>query len=55
VRSSDAQQIVFLTEDDQVTDWARVEAITGELAILEPSASAEEATVDVTDATVSAA
>ncbi len=37
VRSSENQQIVFLTEDEDVTDWARVEAITGELSILEPT------------------
>lgn len=43
VRSSEGQQIVFLTEDRDVTDWARVEAITGDLSILEPTASDESA------------
>lgn len=41
VRSSEHQQIVFLTEDEDVTDWARVEAITGDLSILEPTAADE--------------
>jgi hypothetical protein len=41
VRSSEKQQIVFLTEDADVTDWARVEAITGDLSILEPTAADE--------------
>ena len=45
VRSSENQQIVFLTEDSDVTDWARVEAITGDLSILEPTAA--EDTVEV--------
>ncbi|MEQ8842894.1 MAG: hypothetical protein RIB98_18090 [Acidimicrobiales bacterium] len=45
VRSSESQQIVFLTEDADVTDWARVEAITGDLSILEPTAADEPATV----------
>jgi hypothetical protein len=37
VRSSVSQQIVFLTEDRDVIDWARLEAMTGDLAILEPT------------------
>jgi len=41
VRSSENQQIVFLTEDSDVADWARVEAMTGDLSILEPTPSAE--------------
>ena len=55
VHSSDDQQIVFLTEDTQVTEWARVEAITGELAILEPSGTPEESTLDVTNSAVNVA
>ncbi|MEM7141679.1 MAG: hypothetical protein AAF548_11670 [Actinomycetota bacterium] len=47
VRSSESQQIVFLTEDADVTDWARVEAITGDLSILEPTADTETADTDV--------
>ncbi|MEM8708605.1 MAG: hypothetical protein AAGE98_19235 [Actinomycetota bacterium] len=54
VHSSDQQQIVFLTEDPHVTEWARVEAITGDLSILEPS-GAGEPTVDVTDDAVNVA
>ncbi|MEZ5245834.1 MAG: hypothetical protein R2707_12095 [Acidimicrobiales bacterium] len=45
VRSSENQQIVFLTEDADVTDWARVEAITGDLSILEPTAADDPAEV----------
>jgi hypothetical protein len=41
VRSSENQQIVFLTEDTDVTEWARVEAITGDLSILEPTTADE--------------
>ena len=54
VHSSDHQQIVFLTEDAHVTEWARVEAMTGDLSILEPS-GAGETTVDVTDEAVNVA
>ena len=50
VRSSEHQQIVFLTEDADVSDWARVEAITGDLTVLEPTPADEPvaATVDAT-------
>ena len=58
VRSSSMQQIIFLTEDSDVSDWARVEAITGDLTILEPTpdnaetdavidATSDEATIHV--------
>ncbi|MEM9522362.1 MAG: hypothetical protein AAGA37_23860 [Actinomycetota bacterium] len=50
--ASDAQQVVFLTEDPEVTEWARVEAITGEVSILEPSGAHDKAIVDVSDAAV---
>ena len=36
VSASRDQQIVFLTDDPDVADWARIEAITGALSILEP-------------------
>lgn len=49
LHSSNNQQLVFLTEDTDVADWARVEAITGELSILEPMAADE--TVASNDAT----
>jgi hypothetical protein len=41
-RSSKAQQIIYLTADPDVAAWARVEAMTGEMAIIEPSRPAEE-------------
>jgi len=37
VRSSISQQIIFLTEDEDVIDWGRLEAMTGEITILEPT------------------
>ena len=45
---------MFLTEDSDVADWARVEAITGAVSILEPSTDAERnrETVDITDSAV---
>jgi len=50
VRSSESQQIVFLTEDVDVTEWARVEAITGDLSILEPTAADETVSVEAEEA-----
>ena len=37
VRSSEHQQIVLLTESDAVAGWARVEAMTGAIGIIEPT------------------
>lgn len=37
-RAAHHQQIVFLTEDEDVASWAKIEALTGDLSILEPSA-----------------
>lgn len=39
VRSSISQQIIFLTEDEDVIDWARLESMTGEISILEPTSA----------------
>ncbi len=39
VGASPQQQIVYLTEDPDVAEWARIEALGGELAIVEPGAS----------------
>lgn len=36
-RSAGQPQIVFLTEDDDVASWARLEALTGELSLVEPA------------------
>jgi hypothetical protein len=46
LHSSTNQQLVFLTEDTDVADWARVEAITGELSVLEPMAADETVASD---------
>jgi len=35
-------QLVFLTEDEDVASWARLEALTGALSIIEPSPEAAE-------------
>ena len=37
VRSSEHQQIILLTESDTVAGWARVEAMTGAIGIIEPT------------------
>jgi hypothetical protein len=42
-RSSGDPQIVFLTEDEDVASWARLEALTGEVALLEPVPAHDEA------------
>ncbi|MFP4514309.1 MAG: hypothetical protein ACLFRV_15305 [Acidimicrobiales bacterium] len=43
VESSHRQQVLLLTEDPDVAAWARLEAITGALSVVEPSAPAAEA------------
>lgn len=35
-----SQQVLFLTNDEDVTSWARLEAITGALSLIEPHATA---------------
>ena len=40
VRSSADQQLVYLTDDDDVASWARLEALTGDLLVLEPTPDA---------------
>ncbi|MDZ7679275.1 MAG: hypothetical protein U5K29_12075 [Acidimicrobiales bacterium] len=44
VESSHRQQVLLLTEDPDVAAWARLEAITGALSVVEPSAA--EATTE---------
>ena len=49
--SSHRQQILLLTEDPDVAAWARLEALTGALAVVEPGgAKQEKRTIDATDA-----
>jgi hypothetical protein len=38
LRASSDQQVVYLTEDADVITWARLEALTGQLAVVEPVA-----------------
>ena len=42
-RSAGTPQIVYLTDDPDVAAWARMEALSGELAILEPAPAQESA------------
>ena len=51
VRSSAMQQLIYFTEDPDVSSWARVEALTGELSVLEPARPTER-TADVTPAQI---
>jgi hypothetical protein len=37
MRASVRQQVIFLTEDEDVASWARLEAMTGNVAIVEPA------------------
>jgi hypothetical protein len=45
-RSSGNPQIIFLTEDEDVASWARLEALTGEIVILEPTPDAQAPAAD---------
>lgn len=40
-RSAGSPQVVYLTNDDEVAAWARMEAIAGHLAVLEPVPDAD--------------
>jgi hypothetical protein len=42
-RASSDQQIILLTEDPEVAGWARVEATTGDLSLVEPAPPEEVA------------
>lgn len=42
-RSAGTPQIVYLTDDPDVAAWARIEALSGDLAILEPAPAQESA------------
>jgi hypothetical protein len=48
-RASLEQQIIYLTQDDEVASWARVEAMTGALSIFEPSVEHHESATAPTD------
>jgi len=39
VRSSQHQQVILMTNDDAIVAWARLEAMTGALSVVEPSHS----------------
>ena len=43
VRSSAHQQIILLTEDQSIASWARLESMTGTMALVEPSRDVESA------------
>lgn len=46
VRASKGQQLIYLTEDDAVGAWARLEALTGDLTVLEPAGMSEQRAAD---------
>jgi ABC-type lipoprotein export system ATPase subunit len=41
-RSAGEPQIVFLTEDEDVASWARLEALTGDVALIEPEPARDD-------------
>lgn len=43
-RTAGDPQVVFLTEDEDVASWARLEALTGELSLIEPAPAHEGTT-----------
>lgn len=40
-RSSGSPQVILLTDQDEVATWARLEALTGDVALVEPSVSTQ--------------
>ena len=36
MKASSGQQVIYLTQDEDVASWARVEALTGAMAVVEP-------------------
>jgi hypothetical protein len=38
-RATQSQQVIFLTNDEHVTSWARLESMTGALSLIEPNAA----------------
>jgi hypothetical protein len=48
-RSAGTPQVVYLTEDADVAAWARMESMTGQLAMIEPSPETERAIQEVAD------
>lgn len=45
-RSAGSPQVILLTADEEVASWARLEALTGTLSVLEPTPEAEPARTD---------
>jgi len=45
MRASAHQQVVYLTEDPDVAEWARVEALTGTMSIVEPTPTRREGSI----------
>ncbi|HVM10829.1 MAG TPA: hypothetical protein VM345_20385 [Acidimicrobiales bacterium] len=46
-RSAGSPQVIYLTDDADVASWARMEAISGELSILEPAPESADAAAGV--------
>lgn len=45
-RSAGSPQVILLTADEDVASWARLEALTGEVSVLEPTPEIEPARAD---------
>jgi hypothetical protein len=50
-RTAGAPQVILLTDQDEVAGWARLEALTGEVALVEPSISHKSSAHPITQAT----
>jgi hypothetical protein len=49
-RTAGSPQVILLTDQDEVATWARLEALTGEVALVEPSISSGSASHPITEA-----
>lgn len=48
-RSAGSPQVVYLTEDDDIAAWARMEAVAGHLAVIEPSPATDHLMSEVAE------
>ena len=47
VRAAGHPQVLLLTDDADVAEWARIEAMTGDVAIIEAAPEAAPASIDL--------
>ena len=45
MKASPDQQVIYLTDDPDVAEWARVEALTGAMSIVEPTPTRREGSI----------